>query len=154
VIGECSDIRCAFFLPGMTSTCITVFDRFILGREMDQDGVPSCSCFFAWRPPLTNSYSITDVHMLVAPDLPHILHVTCTMSGSEITKTYFLRLPSSSERNEHWIGLLAAMVIDELTELQELQRFVSDLISRCFNVTRAAYMQPAAYNGKEYYDCK
>jgi hypothetical protein len=76
------------------------------------------------------------------------------MSGSEITKTYFLRLPSSSERNEHWIGLLAAMVIDELTELQELQRFVSDLISRCFNVTRAAYMQPAAYNGKEYYDCK
>lgn len=90
--------------------------------------------------------------MLVAPGLPQMLHVTCTLSGSGTTKTYFLRLPASSERNKHWLGLLAAMVIDELTDLPEIQRFVSDLISRCFNVTRATYMQPAAYNGKEYYD--
>lgn len=150
VIGECDDVRCCFFLTGMTSTCITVFDRFLLGREIDQDGL--VSCFFAWKPPIESAYSIADVHMLMAPGLPPLLHITCTMPSSFTTKNFFLRLPLMTERNEHWIGLLASLVIPELSQFPEHQRCVSDLVARCFNVTRITSMQAAEYNGKEYYD--
>lgn len=150
VIGECTDVRCAFFLPGMTSTCVTVFDRFLLGREIDQDGL--VTCFFAWKPPVGSGYIITDVHLLMASGLPHIMHITCTLQGTLSTQSFFLRLPLMTERNEHWIGLLASIVIPELGQFPEHQRSVSELISRCFNITRLTYMQPAEYNGKEYYD--
>lgn len=136
----------------MTSTCITVFDRFLLGREIDQDGI--VNSFFAWKPPVDSGYTITDLHLLLASGLPHIMHITCTLQGSLSTKSFFLRLPLPGERNEHWIGLLAAMAIPELSQFPDHQRSVSDLITRCFDVTRGGYMQPAEYNGKEYFEGK